>query len=147
MSLIRKGVGMKSPVFDVVSNAIEIVFGSSIAFLAIYFAPLLVFGAFARVFITFYTKLFVVRFISDEPHDEINLGAISTMTTVSVTLSFCYSIILMVAVVLPSSSSDVCGPFQNIEFPLQIFSSYISSLFSENNCFFLVKDSTKQLLF
>lgn len=123
VSLIRKGAGMRPPVFDVVSNGIEIVFGSSIAFLAIYFAPLLVLGALARVFITFYVKLFVVKYISDEPHDVFNLGAISTMTTVSETLSFCYSIILMVAVVLPSSSSDVCGPFQNLEYPLQIFSS------------------------
>ncbi|CAG5095881.1 Oidioi.mRNA.OKI2018_I69.XSR.g14382.t1.cds [Oikopleura dioica] len=123
VSLVRKGCSMRPPVFDVISNGIEIVFGCSITFLGLYFCPLLLLGAVGRVFITFYVKILVVRYVSDEPHDVITLGAISTMTTVSETLSFCYSIILMIAVVLPKNTSNSCGPFRNLEYPLQIFSS------------------------
>lgn len=119
-SACAKACRFKPPSFDIPTNSVDAVFGSAIALIAFYFSPLLCVLACFRLVVMFYVKWISVAFICDVPKFVINLGSISMTQIIGQSISYFFALLFLITFVLPSKTSNVCGPFQNVEYAVDV---------------------------
>ncbi|KAL6476226.1 hypothetical protein MHYP_G00147250 [Metynnis hypsauchen] len=109
------------PEFDVATNVLNLIYAQTLAWIGIYFSPLLPIIQVVKLFIIFYLKKVSLSMNCQPPK---RTGRAAQMQTVYVALLFFPSFIgalSMVAYTVWSlKPSEQCGPFQNLSTPFQV---------------------------
>ncbi|KAM5151834.1 transmembrane channel-like protein 5 [Mantella aurantiaca] len=132
-----KKLGM--PEFDIARNVLDLIYAQTLAWIGIFFSPLLPLIQMIKLFIIFYVKRVSLMMNCIPPR---RAWRASQMTTVFIFLLFFPSFAGVLCVVgvtvwrrIPSKT---CGPFQNLLSPYETIENWISEIDNFNNAKWVV---------
>lgn len=112
---ISKCLNRSPPRFDISANSVDIIFGSAISLVGYYFTPLLCALSCLRLAVMFYVKWLSVSMVCDVPKFVLNLGSVSVTQIIGQSISYFFSLLFLVTFILPTPTSDNCGPFGMVQ--------------------------------
>lgn len=122
-----KKLGM--PEFDIARNVLDLIYAQTLAWIGIFFSPLLPVIQILKLFIIFYVKKVSLMMNCVPPR---RAWRASQMTTVFIFLLFFPSFTGVLSVVgitvWSRNSSSICGPFRNLDHPFSAVSSWVDSI-------------------
>ncbi|XP_052401021.1 transmembrane channel-like protein 5 isoform X1 [Carassius gibelio] len=124
------------PEFDIARNVLDLIYAQTLAWIGIYFSPLLPVMQVLKLFIIFYLKKISLSMNCQPPK---HTGRAAQIQTVFIALLFFPSfvgVLSMVAYTVWSlKPSDQCGPFQGLDTPFQTIFHWTDSIqnFPESN--------------
>ncbi|XP_028842851.1 transmembrane channel-like protein 5 [Denticeps clupeoides] len=134
MNLIisRCGKSLGAPEFDIARNVLDLIYGQTLAWIGMYFSPLLPAIQIIKLFITFYMKKVT---IGQNCQLSARLGQAAQMETVFIALLFFPSLVGSLALVAYTiwslKPSLQCGPFQGLNTTFQAVSVWVDGLGSK----------------
>ncbi|XP_030067080.1 transmembrane channel-like protein 5 isoform X2 [Microcaecilia unicolor] len=127
------------PEFDIARNVLDLIYAQTLAWIGIYFSPLLPLIQIIKLFILFYVKKESLRMNCLPPRKA---WRASQMTTVFIFLLFFPSFIGVLVVigvtVWRRTPSEECGPFQGLNVPFDAISNWIATITGEANLSWVV---------
>ncbi|KAJ1097111.1 hypothetical protein NDU88_002238 [Pleurodeles waltl] len=117
------------PEFDIARNVLDLIYAQTLAWIGIFFSPLLPVIQILKLFIIFYVKKVSLMMNCVPPR---RAWKASQMTTVFIFLLFFPSFTGVLSVVgitvWSRNSSSTCGPFRNLDHPFTAISSWVDSI-------------------
>ncbi|XP_059413260.1 transmembrane channel-like protein 5 isoform X1 [Carassius carassius] len=117
------------PEFDIARNVLDLIYAQTLAWIGIYFSPLLPVMQVLKLFIIFYLKKVSLSMNCQPPK---HTGRAAQIQTVFIALLFFPSfvgVLSMVAYTVWSlKPSDQCGPFQGLDTPFQTIFNWTDSI-------------------
>eukprot|EP00079_Xenopus_tropicalis_P030652 XP_012826808.1 PREDICTED: transmembrane channel-like protein 5 isoform X2 [Xenopus tropicalis] len=142
---IRRIIGMHCckklgmPEFDIARNVLDLIYAQTLAWIGMYFSPLLPVIQIIKLFIIFYVKKVSLMMNCTPPR---RAWRAAQMTTIFIFLLFFPSfagVLCMIGVTIwRRQPSQNCGPFRGLETPYQSISNWVSSLTVFNNSLWVV---------
>ncbi|KAG9477040.1 hypothetical protein GDO78_002432 [Eleutherodactylus coqui] len=132
---LRKIIGTRCcktlglPEFDIARNVLDLIYAQTLAWIGIYFSPLLPIIQMIKLFIIFYVKKVSLMMNCIPPR---RAWRASQMTTVFVFILFFPSFVGVLSVIGVTfwrrEPSERCGPFRNLSTPYESVDAWISSI-------------------
>ncbi|XP_062841142.1 transmembrane channel-like protein 5 [Trichomycterus rosablanca] len=117
------------PEFDVATNVLNLIYAQTLAWIGIYFSPLLPVIQIIKLFIIFYLKRVSLSMNCQPPR---RTGRAAQMQTVYVALlffpSFVGALSMVAYTVWRLKPSEQCGPFQGLDTPFQTVHRWMSAV-------------------
>uniref|UniRef100_A0A671PRL8 Transmembrane channel-like protein n=1 Tax=Sinocyclocheilus anshuiensis TaxID=1608454 RepID=A0A671PRL8_9TELE len=117
------------PEFDIARNVLDLIYAQTLAWIGIYFSPLLPVMQVLKLFIIFYMKKISLSMNCQPPK---HTGRATQIQTVFIALlffpSFVGALSMVAFTVWSLKPSDQCGPFQGLDTPFHIIFSWTDSL-------------------
>ncbi|KAM4632638.1 transmembrane channel-like protein 5 isoform 1-T2 [Discoglossus pictus] len=127
------------PEFDIARNVLDLIYAQTLAWIGIFFSPLLPIIQIIKLFIIFYVKKVSLMMNCTPPR---RAWRASQMTTAFIFLLFFPSfagVLCMVGVTIwRRQPSTQCGPFRHLDAPYMSISNWISSIKVHENLLWLV---------
>ncbi|KAA0705803.1 Transmembrane channel-like protein 5 [Triplophysa tibetana] len=113
------------PEFDIARNVLDLIYAQTLAWIGIYFSPLLPVMQVIKLFIIFYVKKFSLSMNCQPPK---HTGRAAQMQTVFIALlffpSFVGALSMVAYTVWSLKPSNYCGPFQGLQTPFDTILSW-----------------------
>ncbi|XP_069503245.1 transmembrane channel-like protein 5 [Ambystoma mexicanum] len=132
---LRRIIGTKcckklgKPEFDIARNVLDLIYAQTLAWIGIFFSPLLPVIQIIKLFIIFYVKKVSLTMNCVPPR---RAWRASQMTTVFIFLlffpSFTGTLSVIGVAVWSRNSSATCGPFRNLEHPYSAISIWVDTI-------------------
>ncbi|XP_052405813.1 transmembrane channel-like protein 5 isoform X1 [Carassius gibelio] len=117
------------PEFDIARNVLDLIYGQTLAWIGIYFSPLLPVMQVLKLFIIFYLKKISLSMNCQPPK---HTGRAAQIQTVFIALlffpSFVGALSMVAFTVWSLKPSDQCGPFQGLNTPFHTIFNWTHSL-------------------
>ncbi|KAK2829016.1 hypothetical protein Q7C36_017006 [Tachysurus vachellii] len=117
------------PEFDIATNVLNLIYAQTLAWIGIYFSPLLPILQVIKLFIIFYVKRVSLSMNCQPPK---HIGRAAQMHTVYIALLFFPSFIgalsLVAYTVWSLKPSEQCGPFQGLDKPFQAVQLWMNTV-------------------
>ncbi|KAK3552740.1 hypothetical protein QTP86_022150 [Hemibagrus guttatus] len=117
------------PEFDIATNVLNLIYAQTLAWIGIYFSPLLPILQVIKLFIIFYLKRVSLSMNCQPPK---HIGRAAQMQTVYVALlffpSFVGALSLVAYTVWSLKPSEQCGPFQGLDKPFQTVHQWMDTV-------------------
>lgn len=117
------------PEFDIARNVLDLIYAQTLAWIGIYFSPLLPVMQVLKLFIIFYLKKISLSMNCQPPK---HTGRAAQIQTVFIALlffpSFVGALSMVAFTVWSLKPSDQCGPFQGLDTPFHTIFSWTDSL-------------------
>nr|XP_033818789.1 transmembrane channel-like protein 5 isoform X3 [Geotrypetes seraphini] len=122
------------PEFDIARNVLDLIYAQTLAWIGIYFSPLLPLIQIIKLFILFYVKKESLRMNCLPPRKA---WKASQMTTLFIFLlffpSFTGVLVVIGVTVWRRTPSEECGPFRGLNVPFDAISNWISTITGQVN--------------
>ncbi|OCT64109.1 transmembrane channel-like protein 5 [Xenopus laevis] len=142
---IRRIIGMHCckklgmPEFDIARNVLDLIYAQTLAWIGMFFSPLLPIIQIIKLFIIFYVKKVSLMMNCTPPR---RAWRAAQMTTIFIFIlffpSFAGVLCMIGATVWRRQPSQNCGPFRGLETPYQSISNWVSSLTIFENSLWVV---------
>ncbi|XP_060757066.1 transmembrane channel-like protein 5 [Neoarius graeffei] len=117
------------PEFDIATNVLNLIYAQTLAWIGIYFSPLLPIIQVIKLFIIFYLKRVSLSMNCQPPK---HTGRAAQMQTVYIALLFLPSFVgalsLVAYTVWSLKPSEQCGPFQGLDTPFQAIHQWMNTV-------------------
>lgn len=117
------------PEFDIATNVLNLIYAQTLAWIGIYFSPLLPILQVIKLFIVFYLKRVSLSMNCQPPK---HIGRAAQMQTVYIALlffpSFVGALSLVAYTVWSLKPSEHCGPFQGLDKPFQAVHQWMNTV-------------------
>ncbi|XP_043090617.1 transmembrane channel-like protein 5 [Puntigrus tetrazona] len=117
------------PEFDIARNVLDLIYAQTLAWIGIYFSPLLPVMQVLKLFIIFYLKKISLSMNCQPPK---HTGRAAQIQTVFIALlffpSFVGALTMVAFTVWSLKPSDQCGPFQGLDTPFRTIFNWTASL-------------------